>query len=434
MGSGFRPKLADALQILRIASQKDQKEVALHTGIPVNSLSLYERGKMEPPPERVRLLLSEMGFTAEDLEDAETFLERRRARLAVPGPIPGEERDAVRHRLQRVAKEIGQAVERLALWAFDLWLDEARVAEKRQAAPGFWRRLKGYAFPDQKAVVETNPELRNFALVERVCRESREAAPNSADEAVALGRLAVFLAEQVEERGTLREQTLALAWAHLANSLRVKGKLSEAREAFQKADGFWDFAADEGGGVIAAAQVLSLKASLRRAERKFPEALILIDRAIELREEWQRPELIVKKATVQIDACAYEDAITTLGEVLPRLDTSCPTRLEFAARIGLLKSLTFAMRFAEAKAILPQVRRLVSLGNRLDQLRLRWSEATLAAMSGQLEEGIALLEEVRRHIEALGIPYDTALATLELAVYLFCNEETRLGSRDSPTS
>lgn len=73
-----------------------------------------------------------------------------------------------------------------------------------------------------------------------------------------------------------------------------------------------------------------------------------------------------------------------------------------------------------------EVRKLVDrLGNNeIDLIRTRWLEGNLFAGLGQREEAVATLEEVRRAFESRTMPFDYALASLDLA--LVYREEGRL--------
>jgi hypothetical protein len=58
----------------------------------------------------------------------------------------------------------------------------------------------------------------------------------------------------------------------------------------------------------------------------------------------------------------------------------------------------------------------IQQGNDLDLLRVVWLEARLAGGEGRIEEAIAGLERVRQDFTARGLPYDAALASLDLAL------------------
>jgi hypothetical protein len=80
-------------------------------------------------------------------------------------------------------------------------------------------------------------------------------------------------------------------------------------------------------------------------------------------------------------------------------------------------SLCHLGRYAEAEALLPEIRGLtVRLGNELDALRLHWLEGRIAAGLGRTTESLTALSQLRTEFADRGISYDSALATLELAV------------------
>src|SRR5206468_4869189 len=70
----------------------------------------------------------------------------------------------------------------------------------------------------------------------------------------------------------------ARAHAHLGNAHRVLGELRSAEEAFLQAEGF--LTRSLSGNEKVKAEVLSFKASLRMAQRRFDEALGLLDEVI----------------------------------------------------------------------------------------------------------------------------------------------------------
>ena len=75
-------------------------------------------------------------------------------------------------------------------------------------------------------------------------------------------------------------------------------------------------------------------------------------------------------------------------------------------------------RATEAEALLPQLRALVTeLGNDndIDSIRLLWLEGKVASHLGRWQEAFHKLARVREEFVALGMGYDAALASLELA-------------------
>jgi hypothetical protein len=88
----------------------------------------------------------------------------------------------------------------------------------------------------------------------------------------------------------------------------------------------------------------------------------------------------------------------------------------WVVRLNLAVNLCHLGRHAEAQLRFPEVQALVvQLGNRLDLLRVEWLRGRLAAGLGHPEEAVAAFAHVRDELTELGIAYDAALVTVELA-------------------
>ncbi len=87
-----------------------------------------------------------------------------------------------------------------------------------------------------------------------------------------------------------------------------------------------------------------------------------------------------------------------------------------AARHNLGLYLSESGRQIEALEVLAATRPLyVTLGDRMNLMRLSWVEGKIALELGELERAEALLEEVRRELVSQGLGYDSALLALDLA-------------------
>lgn len=309
---------------------------------------------------------------------------------------------------------------------------EADLAKSLHEAPVLWEKLARYSPRKRRGLVQDTDRFLSWGLCELLCRMSRETASADAGAAVDLADLAVLIAERLPPGHPVEEEWLwelrALAWAHLGNARRVLGELRSAEEAFETSAHRWLRGASEIGDALGFRPViLDLEASLRRAQRRFSEALSLLDQAVALyshgaedvRDLHLAGRVLLKKAYTFDQMGEPERALTTLKEAAPLLDPDRDPRLFLCLRHNLLWSLTTLHRWAEAAALLPDVAALSrEIGTELDRLRLTWAEARIAAGRGDATRAERLLADVRRGFIDRGLGYDAALVSLELAALL----------------
>jgi tetratricopeptide (TPR) repeat protein len=111
-----------------------------------------------------------------------------------------------------------------------------------------------------------------------------------------------------------------------------------------------------------------------------------------------------------------EKSIVALEQARSTLDLAAEPHLRWIVQCSLLERLSRIGRAAEAEPMLDELRALAArIGNGLDQLRLRWLEAKIAAGVGRTAEEIEALSRVRADFAEKKIRYDEALASMELA-------------------
>src|SRR5436305_1819491 len=89
------------------------------------------------------------------------------------------------------------------------------------------------------AVVRVAEEFQSWALCEKVCAVSVEAASRGVELAAAWARLAEEIAERVRGPEPWRDRLRGYAAAHGANALRVAGDLGGSDAAVEHARGLW---------------------------------------------------------------------------------------------------------------------------------------------------------------------------------------------------
>jgi tetratricopeptide (TPR) repeat protein len=169
--------------------------------------------------------------------------------------------------------------------------------------------------------------------------------------------------------------------------------------------------------------LLDLKASLRLAQRRFPEAFKLLAGAVELflHGEHRDPHLagksLILKAGAHIEQGDTESAVRSLEQAAGLIDPERDPRLVLCIHHNLVDNLSKMGRHKEAADLLPELRDLAAAhGGTLDHLRLRWVEGRVAAGLGEHERARQLLSSVRQAFLDDRNPFEAALATLDLVV------------------
>lgn len=293
------------------------------------------------------------------------------------------------------------------------------ASERRQAADLF-ERLELLAPPLRIEAARSDPAFATWGLCERLTEASHGTLQEDPLRAEELARLAVAVAEALEAGRygpSAVEAARARAWIHLANALRVRSDFQASEQAFRRAEEHrlrsWLDPLDE-------ALLLELKAPLRRAQRRFDEALDLIDGALAIYREVNEPRLQGRALTIKGLTLQYRGelaaAVACFRDSLCLLDSDESPRLVLAAQANLLGCLVDEGRAAEAEVLLPQARALAHrFGKRTDRQRVRWIAARAAASLGRLKEAEPALLEIREAFVGQGLAYDAALATLDLA-------------------
>lgn len=171
--------------------------------------------------------------------------------------------------------------------------------------------------------------------------------------------------------------------------------------------------------------LLVLKAPLRTAQRRFPEAIELFDQAVALylegQPEYRDPHLagrsLVSKAGAHIEQGDPESAIQALKKANGLIDPEREPRLLLCVRHNLADNLSKAGLYQEAAALLPDLKELAAThGTAKDRLRLDWIDGRVAAGLGGHERARRLLTKVRQTFLDEGNAFDAALVAFDLAI------------------
>lgn len=309
--------------------------------------------------------------------------------------------------IRRLQEEVGHWDERVALW-------EGPEAKELFAV------LKDLPFDDQLALVLDDESFQTWGLCQLLLRHSLEAVFEDAAKATNYAELALKISQNLED--TYDPHWIldlkARAHAHLGNARRVLGELRSAETSFREAERF--LSKSMTGNEIVRADVLQFKASLRRAQRCFPEALSLVDQALTIYREHNDSRssgVSLLKAKILEDGEDLAGAIRILQELQEELDLDREPLLAAYARHNLVLCLTEAGHYQEAEQLLPQVReQLAAQGKALNLVRLRWTEGKIALGLGRAAEAEKNFREVQKDFLEKGMGYDAALVSLDLAI------------------
>lgn len=267
------------------------------------------------------------------------------------------------------------------------------------------------------APAEVSWELKTWRFVEQLCHESEAVAAGDSERALKLAGLALRTAEREPGKGARRSKLESYCWIFLANARRVGGDLPGADEAFRRAEKLWSSWEGATPIPLSAWRLPDGQASLRRHQVRFLQALTLHDKALSLAPPEAAGRILLNKAFTLEQAAEPEQALTALQEAEARIDGARDPRLLFGVRFNRLVNLTHLQRFQEAAERLPEVQAMAEAGGRpLDSVRVLWLRSKIAGGLGRRSEAEEILDRVRREFLSREIAYDTAVASLELAV------------------
>lgn len=316
---------------------------------------------------------------------------------------------------RRAATEPDEAIDRIFR---TILAREAEIARERAQGRELFDELMNHPPARQQMMVANSARFRTRMLCEILLKRSHEAGFREPERAIELARLGVAIADRLQEQEN--EVLLGLrarAWAQYGNALRINSDLAGADRAFEVATKLLD------AKLVAphdTARVLDLEASLRRDQRRFAEATRLMDKVIAIYRRLSQRNLLGRslkqKAMICGEAGDLAGEVALLKRALELLDPEEDPRLFLSTRHNLISALTESGRPREAFALLFHTRPLyLKQADRLNLLRLRWLEGAVALGLQRHEQAAVAFREVRGAFLELGVDYDAALASLDLA-------------------
>jgi tetratricopeptide (TPR) repeat protein len=294
------------------------------------------------------------------------------------------------------------------------------LARERAQAPALFVELMGYPVAQRNLLLVGDPRFRTWGLFQLLIERSHEMAGQDSGYAEEMGLLALRLSDTLDPivyDPDLIEDLRGRSWAHIGNARRVRSDHQGAEEAFERADACLRRGSQD---AVERAIFLDLKASLRRAQHLFEEALRLTHRAVSIflqhGHRHRAGRSLLKMSTIHHMAGRIEQAIPLLHQALELIDPEQEPRLLLCARHNLIDDLAELGRFLEAQSLYRETRPLYrDFPDGWIQNRRKWVRGKIARGLGQPRLAESLFEAARDGFMGEGIPYDTALVSLELA-------------------
>jgi len=425
------PSISLAFMALRTRTGLNQQEAAEHLGLGKSTLSGLETGVRNLKRDVADDALEKLGQKTEALDvllTAHELIDEMDDPLRAGDPAsplaltPEECRSFARSALSGAALA-GRAI-------YDELVRKRREeirAEARKQAEEVWSRLETYTWPERFKLVEGSiREARSWALVEILCRRSLRMASHEPHVSVHLAELARHVAERMVGDARSVAHALTCAWAHLGNARRVASDLPGSERAFARAWEHWPAGEGSDLDLLPKWRLFDLEASLRRAQRRFPEALARHDEAFSVCGGGEAAgRILLKRGTTQMVMEDLEGALRSFESARAGIEETPDRRLHWTLLFNTATALDQIGRHQEVQQLLPRVRQLtIELQRKIDLIRLDWLEARVLLNRGQRSEGVAALEKVRRSFTSEGLAFDTALCSLEQSIPLL--EEGRL--------
>lgn len=340
-------------------------------------------------------------------------------------------REVVRHLLngcetcREVSREVWEGVEvpdgiDLSEIAAQVWKQGRVFDREREAAPELFVELEKLTAERQMLMVRNSPRFRTRALCELLCEESIAACASDAELAVQRATVATLLAGELPRerygRGVANDVE-ARAWSVLGHAQRAANRLFDADDSFRRAE-----SALEGGSgdPCQIGRVRYLEAILRHHQRRFDEALELYHSAAREFSAGRDSHLIgcarIDRARTLRELGDLNAAVRSVRAGLAQIDPRRNPRMALVGKHNLSLYLQELGETEQATRLIGELLPIhARLGGAIDMLRLRWLEGKIAHLRGDLDRGREAFEEVREAFIERSMPYDAALASLDLA-------------------
>ncbi len=306
-----------------------------------------------------------------------------------------------------------RAEKRLKTW-------EALYERERAESVGLVTELLSHPPERQELILRNNKRYVTWGVLERLLDRSWEQRFESSERAEHLAHLALLVTDRLDASrysAESIEDMRARAWGYIGNARRIRAELTGATQAFAMAFNHLRHGTRE---PIEYASLLDLQASLRRAQRRFLDALRLLRHAFDLFEavgdRHRAGRTLLGIETVLNYAGYPEKGIPLLYKAIELIDASQEPRVLVCAWHNLIDSLVDAGRHLEARRLLSRAQPFFVRFPEVEKSRSEWLSGKIALGLRQDEEAETLLLRARAGFLAEDAPFEVAMISLELSI------------------
>jgi pentatricopeptide repeat protein len=356
-----------------------------------------------------------MGLVCSLRSDKEGGVEKEKEDLLCELLVRAQEKSVARQTQAVQSEYLPLGIGSRGLQSWQAFYDRERFEAEALVA-----ELMGHPPERQALLIQNSARFHTWGVYSRLLDLSWAESIQSSGAAEHLARLALLLADQLDAslyRTEAVEDLRARAWAYIGNMRRQRSDLAGADEALRTAAEHLRLGT---GDPIEKALILDLKASLKRAQRKFGRAMSLLKRAhtifLAAGDPHRAGRALINMATILHDSGSPEQGIPVLYQALELIDPLQEPWLLICVWHNLIDSLAEAGRVMEARRLFRKARALYRrFPEAVTQNRRMWVAGKIARGLGQDKEAEALFLEARASFLQEDTPFEVALVSLDLA-------------------
>lgn len=262
--------------------------------------------------------------------------------------------------------------------------------------------------------------VQKWGLCESLLARSQACRHHDPEQMVLLAERAAAIAADLDPflyGPELTADLRARCLAELGNAHRVSDDVEAAERALRSAG---EESARGTQDPLLLARIMDLTASLRGAQRRFAEALELLEAVYRLYESHgdrhNAGRALISRGLYTGYDNDPEEAVRLLSTGLSLIHPASDPKLVISAVHNLITFLADCGRFREAQRLLGRARQAYDAeGDRLNLIKLHWLEGRIAAGLGRLRRAERSLRQARQELETAGLHYHAAVASLDLA-------------------